>query len=121
MKPQRAPVATRLLLVLAIGTLFCGSGLAQSVTPPAAANNGAPSPWDQQPNAVATKAEASFANYKFRDGEPLDLVNIHYATLGKPHRNAQGVPTASAKKGQAELTPDHVSHTIPDNRAGYSC
>jgi homoserine O-acetyltransferase len=90
MKPQRAPVATRLLLVLAIGTLFCGSGLAQSVSPPAAANNAAPAPWDQQPNAVATKAEDSFANYKFRDGEPLDLVNIHYATLGKPHRNAQG-------------------------------
>src|ERR1700730_16781286 len=27
----------------------------------------------------------------------------------------------SAKKGQTELTPDHVSHTIPDNRAGCSC
>ncbi|SHN70999.1 alpha/beta fold hydrolase [Bradyrhizobium erythrophlei] len=90
MKPQRAPVATRLLLVLAIATLFCGSGLAQSVAPPATANNAAPSPWDQQPNAVATQAEASFANYKFRDGETLDRVKIHYATLGKPHRNAQG-------------------------------
>jgi homoserine O-acetyltransferase/O-succinyltransferase len=90
MKPQRAPVATRLLLVLSIGTLFCGSGLAQSVAPPATANNAAPSPWDQQPNAVATQAEASFANYKFRDGETLDRVKIHYATLGKPHRNAQG-------------------------------
>jgi hypothetical protein len=30
-------------------------------------------------------------------------------------------PTVSAKKGQTELTPDHLSHTIPDNRAGCSC
>ncbi|SHN78136.1 hypothetical protein SAMN05444170_3588 [Bradyrhizobium erythrophlei] len=29
-------------------------------------------------------------------------------------------PTVSAKKGQTELTPDHVSHSIPDNRAGCS-
>src|SRR5690348_15461326 len=88
MKPQRATVATGLLLGLVIGTLL--PGFAQPTTSPAAANNAAPSPWDQQPNAVATQAEVSFANYKFRDGETLDRVKIHYATLGKPHRNAKG-------------------------------
>src|SRR5258707_11036835 len=31
------------------------------------------------------------------------------------------VPTISAKKGQTELTPDHVSHAVPDNRTRCSC
>jgi hypothetical protein len=31
------------------------------------------------------------------------------------------VPTVSAKKGQTKPTPDHVSHTVPDNRTGCSC
>jgi homoserine O-acetyltransferase len=31
-----------------------------------------------------------FANYKFRDGETLPQLRIHYATLGTPHKNAQG-------------------------------
>ncbi len=33
---------------------------------------------------------ASFPNYKFRDGETLPDVRIHYTTLGKPHKNARG-------------------------------
>src|ERR1700737_1107366 len=31
------------------------------------------------------------------------------------------VPTVSAKKGQPEATPDHVSDTVPDNRTRCSC
>ncbi len=34
--------------------------------------------------------DASFANYKFRDGETLPEVRLHYLTLGNPHKNAQG-------------------------------
>jgi homoserine O-acetyltransferase/O-succinyltransferase len=91
MKPRRVSVAIRVLLGFLIsGTLLSGVGFAQSTSSSAAAKNGAPSPWDQQPNPVATQAEAWFDNYKFRDGETLDRVKIHYATLGKPHRNAQG-------------------------------
>lgn len=90
MKPQRTPLAARLLLGLAIGTLLSCDGLAQSTTPPSVASDAAPSPWDGRPNAVATQAEVSFANYKFRNGETLDRVKIHYATLGRPHRNARG-------------------------------
>jgi homoserine O-acetyltransferase/O-succinyltransferase len=89
MTPRLAPVATRLLLSLLIGTLLSGAASAQSA-PLHSASNAAPSPWDQQPNAAATQAEASFDNYRFRDGETLDRVKIHYATLGKPHRNAKG-------------------------------
>ena len=34
--------------------------------------------------------EVSFANYKFRDGEILPQLRIHYTTLGHPHKNAEG-------------------------------
>jgi homoserine O-acetyltransferase/O-succinyltransferase len=86
MKPYRAHVTTRPLLGLMVGTLLSGAGFAQSAASP----NTVPSPWDQQQNAAATQAEASFAKYRFRGGETLDPVKIHYATLGKPHRNAEG-------------------------------
>lgn len=36
------------------------------------------------------EADAWFANYRFRSGETLDRVKIHYTTLGTPHRNAKG-------------------------------
>ena len=41
-------------------------------------------------NADANQADAWFDNYRFRDGEAMERVRIHYATLGNPHRNAQG-------------------------------
>jgi homoserine O-acetyltransferase/O-succinyltransferase len=48
------------------------------------------SPWDRPTNAVAKQADAWFENYKFRDGETITRLRIHYATLGEPHRNANG-------------------------------
>jgi homoserine O-acetyltransferase len=36
------------------------------------------------------EADAWFENYKFRDGETIARLRIHYATLGAPHRNADG-------------------------------
>lgn len=36
------------------------------------------------------QADAWFENYRFRSGETLDRVKIHYTTLGSPHRNAKG-------------------------------
>jgi homoserine O-acetyltransferase len=33
---------------------------------------------------------ATFANYRFRDGKSLTDLRLHYLTLGNPHRNAQG-------------------------------
>jgi homoserine O-acetyltransferase len=41
-------------------------------------------------NPAAQQADVWFDHYKFRSGEALDRVKIHYATLGTPHRNAQG-------------------------------
>ncbi len=49
------------------------------------------SPWDRQENSVVKQADAWFENYKFRDGESIPRLRIHYATLGTSHRNDQGV------------------------------
>lgn len=37
-----------------------------------------------------TQSDAVFPNYKFRDGETLPEVRIHYVTLGHLHKNPQG-------------------------------
>jgi len=50
----------------------------------------AQTPWGQGDNPAATQADAWFDNYRFRDGEKLGRVRIHYATLGTPHRRADG-------------------------------
>jgi homoserine O-acetyltransferase len=38
----------------------------------------------------AISANTTFANYRFRDGESLSVVRLHYVTLGNPHLNSQG-------------------------------
>jgi homoserine O-acetyltransferase len=54
-----------------------------------------------QPSPAATAApvpvtwptkegDVSLADFKFRSGETLARLNIHYTTLGRPHRNAAG-------------------------------
>ncbi|QAY95477.1 homoserine acetyltransferase [Methylovirgula ligni] len=44
-----------------------------------------------QPTASTQReADASFADYKFRDGETLQNLRLHYVTLGRPHKNASG-------------------------------
>jgi homoserine O-acetyltransferase len=46
--------------------------------------------WTQEHSGIAAQADAWFENYRFHDSEILPRVRIHYATLGSPHRNAQG-------------------------------
>jgi homoserine O-acetyltransferase len=50
--------------------------------------------WAQQSAAPAT-TEGDFVvhNFQFRSGEPLPEVRLHYTTLGKPVRDAQGRTT----------------------------
>jgi len=54
-----------------------------------ASTNSSPGTHDDS-TASATEADAWFKDYRFRDGEILPDVRIHYATLGTPHRNARG-------------------------------
>ncbi|WNJ80461.1 alpha/beta fold hydrolase [Cedecea neteri] len=84
MKSTRTLTKISLLLSL----LLAGTGLSSPVFAAPAAAPAAP--WDTQLNPAAHQADAVFANYKFRDGETLAQVKLHYATLGKAHRNAQG-------------------------------
>jgi len=45
------------------------------------------------PNAITwptQEGDVSLANFKFRSGETVARLNMHYTTLGKPHRNAAG-------------------------------
>jgi homoserine O-acetyltransferase len=45
---------------------------------------------DQSASLTEQQKDASFTNYKLRDGETLPQLRIHYATLGTPHKNAAG-------------------------------
>jgi len=47
-------------------------------------------PWGREKNANVRQADAWFENYKFRGGEIITRLRIHYATLGEPHRDAGG-------------------------------
>ncbi len=47
-------------------------------------------PWGQGDNPAARQADAWFENYRFRSGETLPKVRVHYATLGSPHRGEDG-------------------------------
>ena len=55
-----------------------------------------PSPATTTPPAVAatswpaSEGDVVLANFKFRSGETLPRLNIHYTTLGTPHRNEAG-------------------------------
>jgi homoserine O-acetyltransferase len=60
------------------------------------------------------QAEASIANYNFRDGETLPELRIHYTTLGEPHKNAAGAVDNAIlvlhwtnASSQALLTPEY--------------
>ncbi|HEY0181608.1 MAG TPA: alpha/beta fold hydrolase [Rhodopila sp.] len=91
MMPKHVRAAAGLAFGLLLsGPIVAGPGYAQSNPSSSAANERPGTPWDQRVNPDAIQADAWFDNYKFRDGETLARLKIHYATLGTPHRNAKG-------------------------------
>ena len=46
--------------------------------------------WTRGREDTAAHADAWFEHYRFHSGAIVPRVRIHYATLGSPHRNAQG-------------------------------
>jgi homoserine O-acetyltransferase/O-succinyltransferase len=42
------------------------------------------------PRWAAREGDVTLPGFKFRSGETLPRLNMHYATLGQPHRNAAG-------------------------------
>src|ERR1700721_855111 len=73
------PKTLALLIAAEICTVFSSGTFAQSTEP-----------FGIQENPLAEQHDASFENYRFRDGETLAELRIHYATLGQPHRNQAG-------------------------------
>jgi homoserine O-acetyltransferase len=78
--------AFSLSLSLVSGAVLACPALAQSHGTKAADAR----PWDQGVNPAAVQADAWFDNYKFRNGDALRRLKIHYVTLGAPHRNSEG-------------------------------
>lgn len=65
-------------------------------------------------SAEQRQSDALFANYRFRDGEALPTLRVHYVTLGRPHKDARGnVDNAvlvlhwTNTSGNALLTPEY--------------
>jgi homoserine O-acetyltransferase len=73
------PKTLALLIAAVICAVFSSGAFAQSVEP-----------FGNQENPLAEQHDASFENYRFRDGETLAKLRIHYATLGQPHHNQAG-------------------------------
>jgi homoserine O-acetyltransferase/O-succinyltransferase len=76
----RSFLKTSMFLALAaISVVLASPAFAQSAAP-----------FGIKENSLAEQHDAWFENYQFRDGETLDKVRIHYATLGQPHRDNSG-------------------------------
>ena len=104
----RRPFA-ELLPALAAVALSVTSAYAQSGA--SAANVAASS----SATDASKQADAWYENYRFRDGKVLPKLHLHYATLGTPHRGADGdIDNAvlmlhwTNASGGALLTPDYV-------------
>ena len=76
-----------------------------------------------QASTQPAQADAWFDNYEFRDGRTMQRVRIHYATLGKPHRNARGdidnavlVLHWTGADGGALLTPTYTKALFDPGR-----
>jgi homoserine O-acetyltransferase/O-succinyltransferase len=72
--------------ILATLNVIGGVGLAQEPREAAPQANHSAATADLAP----VQADAIFENYRLRNGEAFEQLRLHYATLGKPHRNAQG-------------------------------
>jgi homoserine O-acetyltransferase len=62
-----------------------------------------------------TQSDVNYENYRFRDGETLKNLRVHYATMGMPHRNKSGeidnavlVLHWTGNSGASLLTPEYI-------------
>ena len=87
----RVAIAVTALAQCALLTGFAGPPRSATELRAAAgtAASGAPSP--QSGVTTPREGDATVANYKFRDGETIDQLKLHYTLLGEPHKNQKGV------------------------------
>jgi homoserine O-acetyltransferase len=69
------------------------------------------------------QADVIYPHYRLRDGETIDHLRLHYATLGSPHRNAAGdidnavlVLHWTGNSGASLLTPEYVQALYAPNQ-----
>jgi homoserine O-acetyltransferase/O-succinyltransferase len=97
--------------ILATLNVIGGVGLAQEPREAAPQANHSAATADLAP----VQADAIFENYRLRNGKAFEQLRLHYATLGKPHRNAQGeidnavmVLHWTGNSGASLLTPEYI-------------
>jgi homoserine O-acetyltransferase len=108
---QEAAMTMLRQIAFAAAAVAAGS-VAQAADAGGGVSTGAQS--DRSSAATPHQADATFASYRFRDGKTLPQLRLHYATLGQPHRNAQGaIDNAvlllhwTGASGEALLTPEY--------------
>jgi homoserine O-acetyltransferase len=105
--------------VVATLNVIGGAGLAQEPREPALQANHSAATADLAP----VQADAIFENYRLRNGEAFEQLRLHYATLGKPHRNAQGeidnavmMLHGTGNSGASLLTPEYIKALFASDR-----
>jgi homoserine O-acetyltransferase len=70
---------------------------------------------------VPTQADAFYDGYRLRDGETVGRLHMHYATLGSPHRDANGdidnavmVLHWTGSSGASLLTEEYIASLFAD-------
>lgn len=81
------PGARQPVAMLAPLVLVAAQAAAPTQTPPTAAAN---TPAQLASRWPTREADHTIPNFRFRTGETLPRLRIHYTTLGQPRRNAQG-------------------------------
>jgi homoserine O-acetyltransferase len=116
---QQCSRALALVLGLAAWTFGGGYGAARAQT----SSDSFSSPLVAGPDAAAKQADAYYEDYRFRDGESVPHLRLHYATLGSPHRNSHGdidnavlVLHWTGSGGSALLTPEYVKALFDPGR-----
>src|ERR1700731_2253673 len=111
------------ILVLAFGLGLTNLGVATMGASAQTPANNLSSPLVVAPDPSAKRADIWFDHYRFRNGETLDHLRLHYATLGSPHRGAAGeidnavmVLHWTGSGGSALLGPEYIKALFDPDR-----
>jgi homoserine O-acetyltransferase/O-succinyltransferase len=100
-------------LILLLGAAFLNGTLAPANAQVAADAGSAPIP---------AQGDAVYDDYRLRDGETVKQLKLHYATLGSPHKSANGeidnavmVLHWTGNSGASLLTPEYAKSLYADS------
>jgi homoserine O-acetyltransferase/O-succinyltransferase len=119
---MRLPTFQKLAVAFSIASIGAITPLTQLIAQTnAPAGNAAL--FAEEQSSKARQVDAYFDNYRFRSGETIEKLRLHYATLGAPHRNAQGdidnavlVLHWTDASGAALLAPNYVKALFAPGR-----